>query len=288
MKALVKTLVAVLLTVLTWNLASSKESRAGWEILPDSRHHLYQTYGLYFEEQSSLVYTGNHHMWGAVGGAIPIAGDAEGEHHPQFVFHSTANAAMHFSDSGRIYTETIDARLGLQFEYALDPQLRFAASYTHFSAHAADGIEDLDLLEPPVGEEFLNLRAVYDIGTMFRVGLNFNPVLRSYPKLQFFGADQFIEYFPLGSLDSPHKPSPYVAAGLSEWGVSQQQLTFHAQIGVAFANHFGTHDGSPGGGHSQAGRAVLGYYTGADPRLKYFQYREATKSFGYLGVMFDL
>ncbi len=255
--------------------------RADWEILPESRHQLYQTYSLFFDQQSSLLNTGGAHAWGALGGTLPVYGNNDVESHPQIFFHATANASMKYNSDFKIGTETIDARVGLGYEMALLPELRFSTGLTHDSAHAADGIDDLTLFEPPVGEEFFFLRGIYDIGNTFRVGATLRPFLRAYPQIETFAADQFAEYFPFGGKDDPHSGSPYVALGFDQWGDTHLTWTTHAQLGVYFGNHF-----SPK--FRQSARVVLGYYNGADPRMKYFRYRENRREFAYLGLMFDL
>jgi hypothetical protein len=125
-------------------------------------------------------------------------------------------------------------------------------------------------------------RFVYDLGVYMRAGVTFEPVIHGGPDAQFFGANQFVEFFPLGAQDDQHKPSPYVAASLIEGGTAAfgNQLTFHAQLGAYFGNHFSSD-------WKATLRPVFGFYTGADPRLKYFQFKNETTTFWYLGFMFD-
>lgn len=212
---------------------------------------------------------------------LTFVGDDNSPHHPEIIFTATANAAMHFNDNYRIWTETIDARVGCAFEYEFDPALRASIGISHNSGHAADGIADLDLYEPTLGEEFVPLKAVYDWGTRLRVGATFKPFILAFPtEVQFFSADAFVDYFPWGQ-DNPHQPAPYVSFGIDEMGVGHPFYTFHGQLGVLLGNHFGR-------GHHQTIRGVVGYYNGADPRMKYFQYRQATMDFAYIGIMGDI
>lgn len=269
------------LTVLTFNPPMSKSSLANWEVLPESRHALYQTYGLFFEQQSAILFYAPSRAWGAVGGTLALYGNNESPSHPQILMHATANAAMTYNETLRIYTQTVDARVGFAYQFSFSPALRCSIGLTHNSAHAADGIQDMGLFEAPLGQEYVPIRIVYDYLKNIRVGATFKPFIRSYPSLNFFASDQFVEYFPWGANDKPHAPSFYIAAGFDEYGVADAlQPTFHAQIGFYIGNHFSE-------AYRQTIRGVLGYYSGADPRLKYYQFLQATDSFAYAGMMFD-
>ncbi len=275
---------SLFLTAIFSLLLESSIAWANWELLPESYHQLYDTWGQFIDEQAALLNTGQARLWTSLGGTLPVIGDEESIHHPEFVLHASANAGLHYNDNLRIWTETLDVRLGFAVEWELHSKLRFSVGYTHFSAHTADGVvpADSDLIEPSVGQEFLSIRVVYDIKNNLRLAATIKPFVRSYPPVHPIWLDQSIEYFPWGAKDS-RQFSPYLAFGLDESGIQghSMTLTSHAQIGAYIGNHM-----SPG--HRQTIRTVLGYYNGMDPRLKYFELRNAKQQFAYLGVMFDL
>jgi hypothetical protein len=162
--------------------------------------------------------------------------------------------------------------------------MRLSIGAIHYSGHVADGAIDQDLLNvnDNLGDNMLFARFIYDLGSYVRSGATFIPVIHGGPDMNFFGANQFVEFFPLSGLDESQKPSPYIAMGLEEGGTSLygMQVTYNAQVGIYLGNHF-TNEYRP------TARAVIGYYTGADPRLKYFQFKGETASFFYAGFMFD-
>ena len=250
-------------------------------MLPDSDHQLLETYGLFIDDQNTLVYQGEARSWGALGGSLAVYGSDDTPSHPQFVLYASTNAAMHFNDNWRIWTETLDVHLGGNFEFALSPSLRLLVGLEHFSGHAVDGISTPSLMVPNLGNNIFKARIVYDYKNSVRMGATFRPFIASFPPIQFFAADQFVEYFPWGGKDSTDTFSPYVAVALEEYGVSQIQPTFEGQIGAYLGNHFGL-------GHHPTARVVLGYYNGADPRLKYFQIAQVNSEFAYAGLMFDM
>ncbi len=266
-------------------VAPSHLCQAGWELLPESHHQLYDAWGNFVDQQASLLNYGQARLWTGLGGTIPIFGDSDSEHSPTIVIHASANAGLHYNDNFRIWTETLDVRLGFAFEWEFNDQLRFSIGLTHNSAHTADGISefDLDLVEPSVGQEFIPVRIVYDLDKQFRIAATLKPFIRSYPSVHAIWFDQSVEYFPWGALDLSHRLSPYIALGLDESGMADYsyKITYHAQIGAYVGNHFSKT-------HHQTIRTVLGYYSGYDPRLKYFELKNASQQFAYLGVMFDL
>lgn len=263
----------------------SNQSYAEWDFLPESHHQLYDAWGLFIDEQASLLGYGDARLWTGLGGTIPVFGDNDSPHHTELVVHASANAGLHYNDNFRIWTETLDVRLGFAVEWEYDPNLRFSIGLTHYSAHTADGLNvaDSNLIEPSVGEEFIPIRAVYDIDKKFRLAATLMPFIRSYPSTQPIWLNQSVEFYPWGAQDSNHRFSPYAAFSLEESGMKGYSyvVTYHAQLGAYIGNHFGKE-------HRQSIRAVVGYYNGADPRLKYFELRSDTEQFGYLGAMFDL
>src|SRR5688572_25037235 len=74
-------------------------SHAAWTFLPDSNHRLYDSWGLFFDEQTVLINYGQARVWTAVGGTMAAYGNEDSPHHPEITFHATANAALHYSDN---------------------------------------------------------------------------------------------------------------------------------------------------------------------------------------------
>jgi hypothetical protein len=263
----------------------SSSARADWQIVPKNSHQLYETYGLFIDNQTTIVAMPAAQMWGAVGGSFALVGNPDSPAHPQVVAIASVNAQMRTVESGRIYSDEIDVRAGGAFEFAINPEFRLSIGAIHYSGHAADGATDQVLLGENynLGDNLVFARGVYDLGPYARVGVTFIPVVHAGPPMDFFGANEFAEFFPLGGADESTKPSPYIALGLEQGGTDQYGLvnTLNLQAGVYFGNHFSNE-------HKPTLRAVVGYYTGADPRLKYFQFEDKRASFFYAGLMFDI
>ncbi len=264
-------------------LSLASPVQADWQLLPKNSHQLYQTYGHYLDFQSAFTWYGNARSHGTLGGSIPLVGDPDTPAHPQVVIVATATAAMWVTDSDRIYSDEIDARAGFLYEFALAPAYRVSLGLIHHSGHTADGVRDASLMIENLGDNFFTARGVYDWGPYARVGATFMVYLTSGPSMKTFAFDQFIEWFPWGGQDDTRTPSPYVALGLHQHGTTAfgYSNTFHAQIGAYIGNHFSND-------FKQTLRLVAGFYTGADPRLKYYQFRNETPTFGYLGLMADI
>src|SRR5438067_7806142 len=60
--------------------------------LPDSRHQQYETYGLFFEEQSMLIGKSGSRAWGALGQSLALFELAEWRWKPQIIAHASANS----------------------------------------------------------------------------------------------------------------------------------------------------------------------------------------------------
>ena len=257
----------------------------GWEFMPDSRHNLFENYGLIFDEQCTLVNFENARLWAGMGGSVPVYGNNDLPYHPQFVFHASANSALHYDSNFRFYSETFDARFGMDIEFAINRQLRASIGVQHNSGHAADGIDANDqqtfLFAAPLGQEFIPMKVFYDLDQSFRFGAAFKPFIRSAPSMEFAQFDEIIEWFTLKGNDDTHHPSPYIALGLEQSGPSSLTTSVNAQLGLYFGNHFSEH-------FHQTMRWVLGYYNGADWRLKYFQFLNQTQAYFYAGAMFNL
>lgn len=258
------------------------EARAETVLMPESHHLQYTTYGLFFEEQTQLVYKSAARAWGAVGVTSALLEESEWRWKPQLIVHASANAAYQLDSSGSLLlTETIDARVGLAIDLAFTETFRGMIMWEHQSGHISDNVMDAWLIGPNLGNEILWLRLIKDFDNEIRVGGSLHPVLGSDPGMMTWGSDQFFEWFPWKASMDPHRFSPFIAMGFDEYGRHEVDLTYHAQIGVAAGNHF-----SPD--HHPNLRIVLGYYNGVDPRLKYFQYLFGYSNFVYGGLMLDI
>lgn len=266
---------------------TSLAARAEVILNPDSRHAQYLTYGLFFEPQSMLVATSGGNAWAAVGGYIPLVEFAGLRYSPQLVLHATANCSYRLVEefsTGTILTkfETVDARVGLSYDMRLLQDLRATIIWTHYSGHISDNVADVSLIGPDVGDEAVNFRVIRDIGKTWRYGGGFRPILRSHPSMQFLAFEEFVEWFPYQTPVDHHHLKPFVAAGLEQYGNDSLELTAHLQAGFTTADHFAEKD------QKAEMRFVVGAYSGADTRLKYFQYRHLDSHFIYAGLVIDL
>ena len=251
-------------------------------LLPESRYHLINTYGLFFEEQTSLLSRNGGRAWGALGNAIPLLEQSEWAGRPQLVIHASVNASFRLNPKGdTLLTETIDARAGLLILQEWSDSLRTMVMWTHQSGHVSDNVQDFELFGSNLGNEILTVRVVQDLEHRFRIGASIKPVLGSDPGMMRLGAEQFAEWYPWSASENPKKLSPFLAAGLEETGRNSWGLGFHTQVGLVAGHHL-----TPKKVTSL--RMVAGYYNGVDPRLKYFQFFNRRSQFVYLGLMVDL
>jgi hypothetical protein len=260
----------------------SRTARADWTVLPESRHQLYQSYSFFIEQHNMGVYRGGSQYWAAVAANFPIAGNNDSPMHPQFVFHFSGNDSMHVNEGGGVFTETLDTRIGFFFELAPPIwDLRFSLGYFHESGHVADGTDDPSLEPLNLGDNVFRIRLLKDWERTFRFGLTLLPIVHAIPEGLDSGANEFAEYFPLGSDEDGHSPKPYLAAGLGNRIFFNGFSSFHAQLGMATGSHFQDK-------HSHDARLAIGYYDGPDPRAKYAQFKGFRSHFFYVGILFNL
>lgn len=261
------------------------EPTESWTFLPESRHEQYQPYAFFTDEQSALVYRSAGRAWGAVGGAFALADTPwfpGWKSQPQLVFIASANAGYRINAaSAGVFTDTIDARIGFNFEAEPAEGHRILLGFLHMSGHVSDDIQDSSLIGLNFGWEEIRLRYIYAGLTNFRLGGTLSPVYSSDPKAKIFSADQFFEWFPNGLAPNRKKGSLYFSAGLEQYGANRILFTMQGQVGVLFGNH-----DRPV--HEPSFRVAAGYYTGADPRLKYMGFYDITTKFAYAGVFVDL
>jgi hypothetical protein len=257
-------------------------AKADFELLPESRHLQYQTYGLYIDQQSMLIYRDSGRGWGAVGGEIALVGNDDWKYKPQLVVHASANAAYQINAQGNtLLTQTIDARVGLALDFTFTDKFRGAIIWTHQSGHVADNVPDLDLFGSNLGNEVIDFRFIRDIDTTWRLGGGIRPTVGSDPGMVVLGAEEFAEYFPLGEGLNPHQFKPFAAVGFEQYGREEIRWSSNVEIGMSAGSHFPPV-------HHAALRVVLGYYNGNDPRLKYYQFKNSRQAFAYGGLEFDI
>jgi len=252
-------------------------------LLPHTRHHLFQTYGLFTEDQVTFVFRNENRAWAALGDSVALAEAPDWWGRPQLIFDGSVNFS--FLSKGSLVdfnVETFDARFALLVEMELGNQWRLQAGVQHNSGHAADGIKDPQLLAPNLGQNAFLARLLRDFGTHFRVGGTLTYLADVDPEVKRWQLDQFADYFPLGADTGwPGGAQPYLALGLQEYGTVSYDFTYHVQLGLLFGNHFQTE-------HRQSLRLVAGYYHGIDPRLKYAVFEHSHWDFFYAGLMLSL
>lgn len=257
---------------------------AEWEPLPESRQHLYQTYANFVDQHNMLAWRGSNHYWGTLNANIPLVGNNESALHPQMILHFSGNDAMHVSESGGVFTETLDTRIGFDFQATLPfaENLRVSIGFQHESGHTVDGTDDPRLHQLNLGDNTWRIWISKDFIEKIRIALLLAPVQNSippkYPSLVTLMAD----YFPLGASEDARAFRPYVSSSVTRrLDFSGDKYTFQAQAGIAVGSHFQDR-------HTHDLRFGVGFYVGADPRAKYAQYEFLRTSFGFVGMMANL
>ena len=250
-------------------------------INPESHHKLFLSHGLFFDPQSMIIFRGDSRGWAAVGGSAALVEFKDSEYKSQLVIHASANTSYEFASTGTVHVETSDARVGLAYDLQFSPTLRGAFIWTHQSGHISDNVPDIDLMGPDLGNEVFDFRVVQDFERTWRIGGGLRPFVISNPSIPAFGAEQFAEWYPNQMSTDPHELCPFVALGLEEYGAKTVDLTAHLQVGYVAGSHFDQHN-------LQSMRFTLGVYSGADPRLKYFQFKNRRVDFVYAGFSFEM
>jgi len=135
-------------------------------------------------------------------------------------------------------------------EWMINPRTRVRAGLTHAGSLNSEGVPYNPLFTQGTLVNSFNFRAYYDFFQKLRFTLDFDPIFRSNPDLQWLVASQAIEYFPFNA----GRIKPFAAIGSTQRGVSDYSanVAFNAKIGVATANPF-TSD------HELSGRAIVGF-----------------------------
>jgi hypothetical protein len=253
-------------------------------MVPQSRHHLFQSYSFFIEQHNMIIWRGASRFWAAVATTFPIVGDNASSWHPQLLFHFSGNDSMHVNDGGGVFTETLDTRIGFSVEFQ-SPfwDLRGSIGYFHESGHTVDGTDDPNLGPLNLGDNVFRIRILRDFDRYVRAGITFVPISHAIPDNLISGMDEFVEVFPFGYREDPHSFSPYISGGIGNRidFYNGGGAIYNVQVGVAAGSHFNLE-------HTHVLRLVAGYYSGPDPRSKYAQFYGAHSNFGYVGTMFDL
>ena len=270
----------ILLSVLT--LLGTRNLHAGWLLVPDSHHQQFQTYAFLTEEQTALIWRDAGKAFAQVGGYFTALENNEWRFRPQLVIFGNVLFSWRPKDMIFEYgTETFDARFGFALEGHITDSLRVSLGFLHSSGHASDGVLDPDLYPPDLGDEQIVVRGIYDWNKRVRVGLSLKPMVVTSPKAQFFAADQFVEWFPWGITTERNGYNPFISVGLEEGGVDNVELTTTIQIGVSLRDHMRSE-------RVADLRIVVGYYNGADARLKYAQIKRRRSETGFAGFVLSL
>lgn len=256
---------------------------ADLEILPQSRDQQYRTFGLFIDNQiSGLFLPHDNKAWLSLGSQIALAEMKSWYGSPQLVAFASLNAGDRLNDSGNsILMETADIRAGMAYEFSLSQNSRMFIEWEHQSGHTSDDVLDPDLVHPNLGNEQLQIRYIHDIDDRFRVGGTLKPYLGSDPGIKRYASDEFGEWYPWGTSSRMDRPTPFVAAGLEQYGVDKVRMTYHAQAGAYIGNHLRPV-------YKPNVRIAGGYYNGVDPRLKYAQFKNGLQRFYYFGLQIGL
>ncbi len=259
----------------------SLPSRSAVLLLPETTHQRFLTYGLFVDNQSSLLFRDSGKAFGSLAGSIALVSFEGLKGKPQIVLTGSVHSAFRLAD-GAFNSETADSRMSLLWDTELSSDWLLSLGFSHASGHVSDDVLDLDLLPLDVGIETFPIRIVYQGSSFFRFGITFQPTYAaSAPPSKMFQANEFFEWFPYGDSGDYHRFTPYLALGFEQFGHNEIDLSAHAQLGAYLGNH---RDAK----YFTSLRAVLGAYTGPDPRLKYYYYKDKTARFIYFGLMFDL
>jgi hypothetical protein len=272
----------LLVTTAVFFFLDSLGHGAELEFLPESHHQRYQTYGLFIDNQTSLIYRDGGRAWAAVAATVALLGRKTPESSSQLVASASVNTAFRIDDG--LNPETADARVDLTWDTSLAGDWLISAGYNHTSGHISDGVlaEDQSLSPLDVGIDSLPVRVIYNGNEFLRPGITLKVLIfPSDPRSKLVSGNEFFEFYPWGHTKDTTRGTPYLAIGFEEYGHDRIELSFHGQLGAYFGNHRDSKRAS-------SLRAVLGVYTGQDPRLKFYYGRNNRVTFGYLGLMMDL
>lgn len=270
------------LCFLTCTAAFISSAQAEWILIPESLHQQYHTLGLFIDQQSVLYFRDAKRAWGSISGNIALLEQSEWYGKPQLVLSASANTGFGItSKMDALLTETIDARAGLAVNWAHTERLRFSVGWQHQSGHISDNVRDADLIGSNLGNEIFYVRTIWDPCKHLRVGATLKPYVGSEPKMKAFAADQFVEWFPLGTAENPRKPTPFIAGGIEQYGPRSIEFSWNINGGVYIGNHMQAV-------HMTSARLAVGYYDGMDPRMKYAQFKNGRINFAYFGLGFDI
>lgn len=259
---------------------SSSMARAETVFLPESHHQQYESFGLFIDNQTEILYRNAGRAWASLGISAALFQIDTASSSGQVVIESSVNTAFRLSDG--LSPETADARIALLWESRISRDWLWSIGYNHASGHVNDDSLDGGELAPlNVGIESIPVRFIYQGSPYFRPGFTLQPVYGSEPSVKTFQSNEFIEIFPSRHSDKPKRGTPYIALGSEQYGRNSLEASGHFQIGVYFGNHIKAV-------HETGLRLCVGGYTGPDPRLKYYYYKNTHAQFIYAGAILDL
>jgi hypothetical protein len=252
-------------------------------VLPDSRDQQYRTFGLFIDNQTSLLFMPtDNRVWLSLGEEFALLEMKGWYGSPQLVGYASINAGDRLNDAGNtILMETVDIRAGLSYEFSFNEKSRMSVSWMHQSGHTSDDVQDQDIVHPNLGNEEILIRYIRDIEDQFRLGGTLKPYVGSDPGLERYASDEFAEWFPWGTAADFSHFTPFIAGSMEQWGVDKVRNTYHAQLGAYIGNHLQAV-------YKPSVRVVAGYYNGVDPRFKYAQFKDGLSRFYYFGVQVGL
>ena len=269
------------LSIFPGTIIGAASVHAETESLPESRHQQTLTMANLFEEQTVLVYRNGGRAWLAIAGSLALAEFKSLPGSPQLIAQGSANASFRLKSDLALLTETIDAKAGLGLDFTLSEKSWFTLSWVHYSGHATDEILDFGLFGSNLGYEQIRFRWVGWHSDYFRGLYTFQPFMGTEPARPALSASQEINYFPWGVSGSRKEGSAYFALMFEESGPSTLGLSTSVQAGWLFGNRSRPI-------HDPGYRALIGYYNGWDPRLKYQGFRHARADFVVVGIAADL
>jgi hypothetical protein len=245
------------------------------ELIPASRHHLFQNFGNLNETGMAFLYESAAVTSGSAGETLPVLGF---EKYGQFLLSFSYQGFQQLGGEGKFALTSSNGSFGFFHETDLSAGFRVQVGFVHAGGHLSDGTPYNGLYNLSAFYDRAIFRFFKDLEDQLRMTISIEPVTRSSPEFQWFMGEQSIEYFPTIS----EKLHPYLAVGLREMGLTgtQTSVSSNIQLGLANTSPF-TKD------HHTLARIAAGYYAGPDPSIKIFNYTGSSRNFAYLGFFFN-
>ena len=161
-------------------LASTAHADLDLQFIPESHHQQYETFGLWPDDHTSLLWINGGRGWGGIAGTMAFLGSEPLQ--TQLIVFASANASYRISPTeATLLTDTIDARAGLQLEHTFDEENRAYIGWTHYSGHISDNIQDPSLIGSNLGDELIDIRYLHDFPQIGAGGRDVDADLRLGP-----------------------------------------------------------------------------------------------------------